>query len=111
MPIVITPGHTYSLDQLDGEGRHHLQFVQRHPHPPKQGTTNQEVCRALIDRVKFLNAEVPWEGNAQIIYHLRMVIALHEARAMFRHIEKHDYEIEHAKLGHDGHLDLGVTHK
>jgi len=111
MPEVIKPGHTYALKQLDGDAYHHLQFVQRSPHEPKPGTTNQEVCRALIDRVKFLDSEVPWDGNAQIIYHLRMVIALHEARAMFRHIEKHDYEIEYAKLGSDGHFDLGVTHK
>ncbi|MBY3543703.1 hypothetical protein HFN71_28895 [Rhizobium laguerreae] len=103
----IYPGHKYQLSNLDGDGVQTLQFVQRAPlHEPQQGVTNQEVIRAIIDRVKFLDGEVPWEGNALIIYHLRMAIALHEARAVFRHIEKHDFAIEFCALDDDGHLRL-----
>ena len=101
----IYPGHRYELDHLDGEGKTTLQFVRREPlHSPVEGVINQEVLRALIDRVRVLDAEVPWFGNAQIIYHLRMAIALHEMRAMQRNIEKHGYPIEDAAVGPDGHL-------
>jgi hypothetical protein len=104
------PGHRYELDHLDGEGKTILQFVQRPPHHvPEEGVINQEVLRAIIDRVKCLDVEVPWSGNKQIIYHLRMAIALHESRALFRHIEKHDFPIELVKLGGDGHMLLQVT--
>lgn len=59
-------GHTYELDHLDGDGKSTLQFVQRKPHhEPKEGVTNQEVIRAIIARVKVLDAEVPWGGGQQ----------------------------------------------
>jgi len=101
---VIKPGHLYALDQLDSDVAQQLQFVQRLPfHAPKPGVTNQEVLRALIDRVKVLNTEVPWQGNEQIIYHLRMALALHENRAVLRHIEKQQLPVEHYPTGPDGH--------
>ncbi|RWO08248.1 hypothetical protein [Mesorhizobium sp.] len=103
----IYPGHRYELNHLDGNGKSVLQFVQRSPlHVPMEGVTNQEVLRAVIDRVKSLDAEVPWAGNAQIIRHLRMAILLHESRAMERHIEKHDFAVEAVELGEDGHFKL-----
>ncbi len=105
----IYPGHRYQLSHLDGDGFSELQFVQRAPlHPPCEGVTNQEVLRAIIDRVQVLDAEVPWHGNAEIIKHLRMAIALHEARAICRHIERHSFAIEKALLGPDGHLALAA---
>jgi hypothetical protein len=106
----VYPGHLYILDHLDGSGKTELQFVQRPVlHEPKEGVTNQEVLRAVIDRVKYLNTEVPWFGNSEIIYHLRMAIALHESRAITRRIKKHGFAIESAALGADGHLLLSTT--
>ena len=103
----IYKGHEYLLDHLDGDSKTRLQFVQRAPlHPPKEGVTNQEVIRAIIDRVKVLNAEVPWEGNSQILYHLRMALLLHETRAMERHVEKHGLEVEKVATDEDGHFLL-----
>ncbi|TIL94661.1 MAG: hypothetical protein E5Y73_11165 [Mesorhizobium sp.] len=103
----IYPGHRYELDHLDGNGKSVLQFVQRLPlHVPMEGVTNQEVLRAVIDRVKSLDAEIPWAGNAQIIRHLRMAILLHESRAMERYIEKHEFAVEAVELGEDGHFKL-----
>lgn len=100
-------GHKFSLRHLDGNGETELQFVQRAPlHQPKEGVTNQEVLRAIIARVKALNEEVPWEGNKQILYHLRMAIALHESRAIERHIEKYGLEVERVVLDEDGHFKL-----
>jgi len=101
-------GHTYELDHLDGDGKTILQFVQRRPHhQPKEGVTNQEVLRALIHRVKLLNEEAPWSGNAEILYHLRMALALHECRAILRHIEKDGLSVENLALNEeDGHWAL-----
>jgi hypothetical protein len=108
----IYPGHRYLLSHLDGDGFTELQFVQRAPlHPPREGVTNQEVLRAVIDRVKVLNAEVPWGGNEEIIFHLRTAIALHENRALLRHIEKHNFPIEHAVLDASGHLAIATVQK
>lgn len=109
---VVEPGHIYELAHLDGEGTSTLTFVSRAPlHEPHEGVVNQEVLRALIDRVHFLNEEVPWEGNAEIIKHLRMALALHEARAFLRHVEKGHIHPETLPIGKDGHMQiLGGEH-
>lgn len=103
----IVPGHQYELDHLDGSGKTILQFVSRAPlHERKEGVINQEVIRALIDRVQFLDAEVRWSGNDEIIHHLRMALALHEARAFLRHVEKGYIEPEILPTGRDGHMQI-----
>lgn len=98
---VIKPGHIYELDHLDGNSTQKLYFVNRNPGQESEGTTNQEVLRALIDRVKFLDNQVPWELNEQIIKHLQMAIALHEARAILRKVEKGKLDIEYVELNPD----------
>ena len=55
------------------------------------GTTNQEVLRALIDRVDFLNDQVQSPYNERITYHLRMALVLHEARHLERLVERGDF--------------------
>jgi hypothetical protein len=101
---VIIPGHFYELDHLDGEGKQKLQFVDRNHDRDTQGTYNQEVLRALIDRVQFLHGEKPWRLNEQIIYHLRMALILHEARVLFRKVEKGKLRPETLVTGNDGHI-------
>lgn len=104
---VIYPGHLYELDHLDGDRKTPLQFVSRPPlHPAKEGVTNQEVLRVLIDRVKVLDAEKPWAGNSEILFHLRMALGLHEARALTRHIEKGKLQPESVPVGEGGHFIL-----
>lgn len=58
---VIDPGHEYLMDSLDGEQTNRLVFVKRQgvkypgnvgAHP---GTTMQEVLRALLERLKYVN--------------------------------------------------------
>lgn len=88
---VIYPGHRYELAYLDGMSGQDsiIQFVQRKPHhDPRPGTTNQEVCRVLIDRIKVLDSEIAWAPNQIILRNLREVIFLHEARAYERHMGK-----------------------
>src|SRR5579871_2164805 len=90
---VIDPGHLYVLNALDGdEGSSvQLRFVKREGklYPGNEGhyagTTIQEVCRALIDRVKYVNSQLPHDHNRVIINCLRLVILLLEERAAERH--------------------------
>lgn len=105
----IYPGHLYEMDLLDGSGKAQLQYVSRAPrHPAVPGVTCQEVIRTLIDRVGFLDSEIPWAGNAEILYHLRMAMVLFEARAIVRHVEKGHLQPENALLGEDGHFVLAM---
>ena len=53
-----------------------------------EGTTNQEVLRALIDRIKFLEGQVHHRFNAVIINHLRMALVLHEERHLERLVDR-----------------------
>jgi hypothetical protein len=111
---VVDPGHVYDLDWLDGDAltltiepahadrivklelspsfvQNRLFFVKRegkgYPgnvgHHP--GTNIQEVIRALVDRVKYLDQQVPHENNIVILAHLRLIIFYLEERAAQRH--------------------------
>lgn len=130
---VIEAGHIYELEWLDGEpqvsfGRVEplsnvlpdadpgvnlrmelpqscLIFVNRedHRHP---GTQTQEVLRALIDRTMHCDNCLRWPGNDKIIYHLRMALVLHEARALQRKVEKGEMRPESVPLMSDGHFQV-----
>jgi len=100
-------GHVYELAHLDGEGTQKLLFVNRED-TPHEGTTTQEVIRVLIDRTQHCDRCLRWEGNDLIIQHLRMVLVLHETRALLRKVEKGEMLPEEIALGDDGHFDLKV---
>lgn len=101
---VIFPGHLYELDHLDGDRTQQLRFVDRGHGTNYQGTYNQEVLRALIHRMQFLHGEKPWPLNEQIVYHLRMALVLHEARALCKKVEKGQFLPEQLPVGQDGHF-------
>jgi hypothetical protein len=105
---VIDEGHTYRLDNLKNKEKTIIQFYK----DPKlndgyeqNGPSCQEYLRAIIDRVKFLDNQKYWEGNAEIIDYLRKAIALFEARALLRKVEK-GLEVEKLAVDSDGHLVL-----
>jgi len=92
----VDPGHIYMLDVLDIEADERqsaemLMFVkrqgERYPgnvsHYP--GTNCQEVIRALVDRVKFLDSQLPDSRNQAILQHLREALWLFESRAAQRY--------------------------
>lgn len=112
----IEPGHVYELEWIDAMisplenippetlgNRKHLVFVNRegNPHP---GTQTQEVIRALIDRTQHCDSCLHWDGNDQIIHHLRMALVLHEARALERKTDQGEIEPETFPVGVDGHF-------
>lgn len=92
---IIDPGHQYALDQLDSVDPDLFQqliFVKREgPGYPgnkghHSGTNIQEVLRALIDRVKYLDDQVRDRRNGALLELLRMGIYLLEERAADRHM-------------------------
>lgn len=109
---IIEPGHVYELNTLDGDGTPEtLTFVNREDGEEHPGTQTQEVLRALIDRTMHCDNCIRWNNNDKIIFHLRMALALHEARALERKAEKGYYRPEQIAVGKDGHFvinDSGI---
>jgi hypothetical protein len=88
---VVDAGHDYYLTSYDGSWPQRLTFVKRegegYPfnvgHHP--GTNCQEVLRALIDRVQYLQRQIPSAANESVLKHLRLALRDFELRAAFRH--------------------------
>lgn len=103
---VLDKGHKYELNHLDGSQTQTIQFCNREGGTEQEGCTTQEVIRVLIDRTYYCNDCLPWSGNEHIVNHLRMALALHEARAFIRGVEKGEIKPEFLVLGSDGHMRL-----
>ena len=88
---VIDAGHEYELQSYDGEQVNRLVFMKREGegYPfnvgHHAGTNCQEVLRALIDRVKYLQKQIPCEENERILGYLRSALWQFEKRAALRH--------------------------
>ncbi len=83
-----------------------LVFINLQPGQMHAGTTTQEVLRVLIDRTRHCANCMPHPNNERIVYHLRMALALHEARALERRIEKEGLAVEMLPVTEHGHLSL-----
>ena len=87
---VIDPGHKYALAHLDGKGETILVFVKREGagYPGNvgahEGTNIQEVLRAQIDRLKYLDAQIPHWRNKHALQYLREALLCLECRAAER---------------------------
>ncbi len=105
---VLDRGHLYAMETIDGGRTAILQFVKRCDPPEKYpgnsgsypGVIIQEVLRVLIDRVKYLDNQVPAPENEDILIHLRESFWSLERRAHRRHgsaipvLSKHIEEYE-----------------
>jgi hypothetical protein len=105
---IIEPGHIYQLEHRDGSGAGLLVFVNREAGTEHEGTQTQDILRALIDRTQHCDSCLRWEGNDKIIHHLRMALALHEARALLRKTEKGVITPETIDTAPDGHYKLAM---
>jgi rubrerythrin len=116
------PGHKYALDQLDDVDNHRLRldFVKRmgEKYPGNKtsspGTNLQEVFRACIDRICYLNNQERDWRNETIIHDLRMAIWLLEVRAAERHNRKLSSDIfdkieKESTCRFCGHICCGET--
>lgn len=102
----LNKGNVYSLNNSDGGSKQIVSFVNRNEGQENQGTNNQEVLRMLINRVKFLDSQINWTGNAEILKHLRLALVLHESRHLERLVERDLLEPEFVPTGEDGHFIL-----
>ena len=101
---VIDPGHQYELLTLDGDLRQTLTFVKRMDaeHPEKYpgntsaypGTTIQSVVRCLVERVDYLQNQIPHMNNVAIKQRFLEVLWLLEDRAAERHGREFGYRLE-----------------
>lgn len=77
----LIPGHTYELpnfEKPEAEGQK-LQFIHKEPVEAgstelktiSDGTTNEAVIEAVIDRTKFLNDKFPCKENKKALKHLK----------------------------------------
>lgn len=93
---VLDPGHCYGLTVFDRRDDYDvpetiLRFMKRvgagYPGntDSNPGTNCQEVLRALIQRVRYLDLQVPCKNNGRILQHLRAALFEFEERAAFRH--------------------------
>jgi hypothetical protein len=88
----IIPGHRYELANHEGVAPpQQLQFIQKEPgeNPGelvtiRDGTTNEEVLRMLIHRLKFLQNAFPCRENAIVITHLETGLLWLEERTKNR---------------------------
>jgi hypothetical protein len=88
---ILEAGHKYQLDSIDGELLITLTFLKREgvkypfnkgAHP---GTNVQEVLRALIDRTRYLLAQVPCMETEQALHNLESALGWYEVRAARNH--------------------------
>lgn len=113
---VLEEGHVYELEQHDPNVHPErikvypancLIFVNREEGKEHPGTQTQEAIRALIDRTMHCDSCLPSEFDPQIIYHLRMALTLHEARALIRKVEKGILKPETVQTAiGDGHFKM-----
>jgi hypothetical protein len=76
----IVPGHQYYLNNFEGPGKQILNFIQKEERDGKfvtvnNGTTNEEVIEALLDRLDFLDTKAPHQENRIAIEHLKSALA------------------------------------
>ncbi len=100
---ILDPGHRYQLPSQSDTFPQILQFVKKvGPGFPGNttsydGTLMQDVLRALIDRVKYVDNQIPHETNQDVLYNLRDAIYSLEARAA----ERHNATLDHAAINFD----------
>ncbi len=88
---VIVEGHTYELAHHESEVAYqHLQFINKVKQEDgslvtvADGTTNEEVLRVLIDRMKYLQARMSCRENAIVITKLEESLMWLEKRTADR---------------------------
>ena len=91
------PGHTYELENFEAKDKpgQVLQFIEKMPAPggppesgklvtTKDGTTNEELLKVLIDRMNTLQAKFPCRENAIATTHFETGLLWLEKRTADR---------------------------
>lgn len=91
---IIDAGHVYKPEIYDGYNTETVVFMKREgvDYPGNighyAGTNCQELLRILIDRIKYLQNQIPCWQNSLSVKLLRIVIWLFEIRAAWIHNKK-----------------------
>jgi len=90
----LTAGHKYELENFEAKDQpgQVIQFIEKSPSPldatklktVKDGTTNEEVLKMLIDRCQSLYDKVPSEETACSISHLKSALYAQQSRTYER---------------------------
>lgn len=101
----IVQGHTYELSNFENKNEKGqiLQFIHKEPvslgstelMTVSDGTTNENVIEALIDRMNYLNSKFPCRENSIAITHLETALLWLEKRTKDR--EKRNVEGKNEK--------------
>jgi hypothetical protein len=110
-------GHLYRVEGYDGGEPQTIRFLKRvgegypgNEAPAYGGTNCQDVIRVLIDRVKYLDSQIPCDENKLIIKSLANAFWQFEKRAAERHGIDFPYSIFHPDdayrfpVQEDGHI-------
>lgn len=116
---IIDSGHIYELASFDGTKSNILTFVKRigDNFPGNKfafpGTISQEVLRALLERQKYVNAQMAFPENIIVIQNLRQALWQLEARAKRvrnEYMQRTVNEIEmFIPCEYCGHIDCTLT--
>jgi hypothetical protein len=100
---MVDPGHVFELMHLDGYGAQLLRFVKRvgdgYPGNEglgKEGTNLQEVLRACLSRLHYIDGQIHSEENVVAIMYLRRAFWALERRAAARHHRSAHFEAQAA---------------
>ena len=91
---VLTEGHRYELENFEDKAKpgQTLQFIQKEPvgddagtlRTVLDGTTNEEVLEAMINRMQSLQSKFPCRENAIVTTHLETALLWLEKRTRDR---------------------------
>ena len=105
---VLVPGHCYILDLYEPETTDAmgmatiLQFIQKEADgngkfvTVRNGTTNEDVLKVLIDRLKYLNEKLPCTSNKIVIANLQNALLTLQNRTKLRELQN----VENTPLAH-----------
>lgn len=77
-------GYRYEVDNYENQNlpKQEIQFYHRERNT--DGTTNEELIKVVIDRINFLNSNVPAKENKEAISYFEMGLAALKRRSMNR---------------------------
>jgi len=89
---ILTEGHFYELDSLEGTFSQRLQFIEKVPASDgtsryvtlNDGTTNEEVLKVLINRVEIMFDKLPSEETQLALGNLRTALECFQSRTRKR---------------------------
>jgi len=89
---VLDEGHRYRVANMeDPNGSQEIKFINKEKEEDSyklrtvyDGTTNEELMKVLINRMKYLNCKFPCIENGETIHHLQVALNFQNSRTRDR---------------------------